>query len=528
MISRRTPRVASLILKSNGPICHHGTISSKGEEAKFKKLRIEQLQQDKFNYPHKFDYSHTLKQFRKTFDDLATGQAAETSDRVRVCGRVQSVREVGKKLKFIDILQGESSVQVKMQNKADVYEGDFKADSKFLRRGDVIGIEGVPVRTNAGELSVLAASITLLSPCVGTMPPGPLEKTETKYRKRHLDLMTGPNVREVFRTRSQIIRYLRDFLQDRDFMEVETPTLISGVGGAAAKPFLTHHQDLKMDLSLRIAPELHLKMLTVGGFDRVFEIGKQFRNEGTDKSHNPEFTSCEFYMAYADYLDLISLTQQLLSGMAASLSSAKALDLFPSTAPFKQVDFVDELVSATGQTFPTGDDLNEYAVAGPFLRDLCSKFDIPTRSDRGLESSVPKLYDKLFSHLVEPELKGSTFVCHHPTCMSPLAKSHRHHPHLSERFELFVEGMELVNAYTELNDPVVQRSAFAKQENKLMETNPLQEEYATALEYGLPPTAGWGLGIDRLVMAITGKTSIRDVILFPTMKPLTQSESDQS
>jgi len=486
-------------------------------EANFMALRYEQLKTEEFAYPTKFHFSHTVAQFKEQFGFLDKGQAAAGGDNgVKVCGRVQSVRGMGKNLLFIDILQGESQVQVKMQNKGDIYlGGDFASDCKMVKRGDIVGVEGTPVRTIAGELSVLAAHFKVLSPTLRIMPPGTLDSPEKKYRQRHLDLMTSGDVRNVFRTRSAVVRHIRDFLYARDFMEVETPTLISGVGGAVAKPFQTHHQDLKLDLSLRIAPELHLKMLTVGGFDRVFEIGKQFRNEGADRDHNPEFTSCEFYMAYADYRDLIGLTEDLLSGLASSLALDQQAGLMET--PYARLDFVDSLESATGRAFPDGVDINNYCEAEPFLRDVCASYGVPTTNDKGEVATVPKLYDKLFSQLVEPELKRPTLVCHHPTCMSPLARPQQSRPHLAERFELFVGAMELINAYSELNDPAEQGRAFAKQSPN---PNPLQDDFVTALESGLPPTAGWGLGIDRLVMLLTGAKSIRDVILFPTMKPI--------
>lgn len=468
------------------------------------------MDKEGFSYAHKFDCSHTLAQFNDRFAGIADGEV-DSGATVRVCGRVQSIRAMGKKLVFIDVLQGESTVQVKMHN-TDSYGGDFSHDARFVKRGDVVGVVGHPARTKTGQLSVLAGSLDVLSPCVAMMPPGQLEDPEKKYRQRCVDLMTNSDVRRVFRTRSQVVQDIRDFLLDRDFMEVETPTLISGVGGASAKPFQTFHHELKLDLSLRIAPELHLKMLTVGGFDRVFEIGKQFRNEGMDKDHNPEFTSCEFYMAYADYKDLLVMTEELLSGLSKSLGTSEL-----AKTPYHQIDFLSSLESSTGMTFPDNDDVNNFEVVEPFLRETCAKMKVSTTNEQGVEASVPKLYDKLFSHLVEPDLQSPTFVLHHPMCMSPLAKRHRDRPHLAERFELFVSGMELINAYTELNDPAEQRRAFDAQSEA---RNPLQDEFVSALEFGLPPTAGWGLGVDRLVMLLANQKSIRDVIFFPTMKPI--------
>ena len=470
------------------------------ENVKFKVKRLEQLKKRSEegipSYPHKFDANLTLSQFADKFVGLKPGE--KSNDVVTVCGRVQTIREFGKKLKFIDVMQQETQVQIKLKNMKE----------SFVKRGDIIGVEGLPVRTDAGELSVLATQVTVLTPILANMPPGTLERTEGRYRRRHLDLMTNPEVRDIFRTRAKVVQHVRDFLLSKDFLEVETPTLISGVGGATATPFKTFHQDLKLDLSLRIAPELHLKMLTIGGFDRVFEIGKQFRNEGLDKNHNPEFTSCEFYMAYADYNDLMDLTEDMLGSLSKKLDHVT----FNQT-PYERLSFVPALESATGASFP--ENLNEGDI-GLLLKDLCVKNGISLKSDRGVESSTAKLYDKLFSKLIEPELQRPTFVLHHPMCMCPLAKEHRSEPGISERFELFAEGMELINAYTELNDPRAQRAAFEDSKN------PLQEEFLNALDYGLPPTAGWGLGIDRLVMLMTSQKSIREVLLFPTMKPIEQ------
>lgn len=407
-------------------------------------------------------------------------------------------------------------LQVKLKDD-HFYAGEaFLEDFKFIKRGDIIGVEGVPVRTDSGELSVLCKRFTVLTPTLSQMPSGILQRIEGRLRRRHMDLMMNPEIRSIFRTRSKVIQHIRDFLIEKDFLEMETPTLINGVGGASATPFTTRHHELKLDLSLRIAPELHLKMLTVGGFDRVFEIGKQFRNEGMDNDHNPEFTSCEFYMAYADYHDLINITEELLGSLASTLHGPGATLL--GQIPYKRLDFIPGLESATGRTFP--DDPNDFSVVEPFLKDICHRHSISLTSDRGVESSVPKLYDKLFGHFVEPELEEPTFVMHHPRCMSPLAKPHRLNPSLSERFELFVSGMELINAYTELNDPDLQRQAFLDQRQQdEIKDNPLQEDFLIALESGMPPTAGWGLGIDRLVMIATNQKSIREVILFPTMRP---------
>ena len=353
----------------------------------------------------------------------------------------------------------------------------------------------------------------MLSPCLRNLPADHFDISHKRYKRRYLDFMINNKSRELIITRAKVIKYLRQFLENRDFLEVETPVLGDSVGGANARPFLTWHNDMGRQLSLRIAPELYLKQLIIGGFDRVFEIGKLFRNEGVDHSHNPEFTSCEFYQSYADYNDLIGMTEELLSGLVHSL------DLSPShgdtqldfTAPFNKVEFIPSLEDASNKQFPSPEDLDSDESL-KFLQSVCDDHDIDTA---GLVT-VPRLLDKLMSRLVEPELVQPTFLLHHPLIMSPLAKQHRSVPGLAERFELFISGREVANAYTELNDPDIQRAALLAQAGSAdPEAMIPDEDYCTALEYGLPPTAGWGAGVDRLVMVLTDTQSIRDVITFP-------------
>ena len=320
--------------------------------------------------------------------------------------------------------------------------------------------------------------------------------------------------RNVIKTRARVISYLRRFLEDRDFLEVETPILSDKVGGANARPFLTWHNEMGRELVLRVAPELFLKQLVIGGFERVFEIGKLFRNEGVDLTHNPEFTSCEFYQAYADYNDLILLTQDLLRGMV------ETLELNPShnntalnfAEPFDKIDFLPSLEAATNRTFPGPRELDT-ADSLSFLHSLLTERGL---SLEGQVATVPRLLDRLMGRLVEPDLVQPTFLLHHPLIMSPLAKEHRTCPGLAERFELFIGGREVANAYTELNDPELQRLALASQSRSDDPEAMLpDEDYCRALEAGLPPTAGWGAGLDRLVMTLTNTPAIRDVITFP-------------
>ncbi|AES92283.2 lysine-tRNA ligase [Medicago truncatula] len=355
-----------------------------------------------------------------------------------------------------------------------------------------------------------------------------LKDQETRYRSRHLDLMLHPEVREIFKTRCKIVKYIRKYLDDRDFLEVETPMMSKIAGGAAARPFATHHNELDMKLFMRIAPELYLKQLVIGGLGRVYEIGKQYRNEGMDLTHNPEFTTCEFYMPFADYYDLMKITEEMLSGIVYQLTNgsykiqyhSNGVDKDPIeidfTPPFRRIDMIEELESMAGLSITkdlASEEANEY------LKNACLKYDIKCAPPQ----TTARLLDKLVGHFLEETCVNPTFIMNHPEIMSPLAKSHREKPGLTERFELFVNKHELCNAYTELNNPVVQRERFAQQLKDRQsgddEAMALDEEFCTALEYGMPPTGGWGMGIDRLTMLLTDSQNIKEVILFHAMKP---------
>ena len=360
---------------------------------------------------------------------------------------------------------------------------------------------------------MLVSRIKLLSPCLRTLPSANYDVSHKRYKKRYLDFMINQKARDIIITRARTIKYIRQFLEERSFLEVETPILGVKAGGANAKPFYTWHNDMDQELTMRIAPELYLKQLVIGGFDRVFEIGKLFRNEGVDQTHNPEFTSCELYQSYADYTDLLALSEELLSGLVSHLHlsphhQSRPLDFSP---PFNKIEFIPSLESACNQIFPPPDELSsEDSVK--FLRSLCQKNDLEIAGP----ITAPRLLDKLAGRLVEPELVQPTFLLHQPLLMSPLAKQHRTRPGLAERFELFIGGKEVANAYTELNDPDLQRAALQAQLGQCDPEAMLpDEDYCLSLEYGLPPTAGWGAGIDRLVMILTQTRSIKDVITFP-------------
>jgi len=476
----------------------------------FRQQRLEKLKNIN-KYPHHFAVTSDLKQFRDKHDYLSTGNSSDVVE--NLSGMVTGLRDYGKKLKFVDIEQSGHSVQLKLSRSNFASDDEFLEGTTMLSLGDRIGATGSPVRTKSGELSLATNSVVMLAPCLRTLPAANFDISHKRYKRRYLDFMISPKSRNVIQTRARIIRYLRQFLEDRGFLEVETPILGDQVGGALARPFLTWYNDMDRELSMRIAPELFLKQLIVGGFDRVFEIGKLFRNEGVDHSHNPEFTSCEFYQAYADYNDLIVMTQELLSGMVTNLNLSPAHLGQPLnfTKPFEKIDFLSSLETVCNTTFPGAEDLTSDESV-KFLRSLCMKHNIELDN----YVSTQRLLDKLIGSLIEPELIEPTFLMHHPLAMSPLAKEHRSIPGLSERFELFVCGKEIANAYTELNDPEAQRAAFQKQSNSSdPEAMLLDEAYCTALEYGLPPTAGWGCGVDRLVMIMTGSPSIKDVISFP-------------
>ncbi|MDX2494255.1 MAG: lysine--tRNA ligase [Desulfuromusa sp.] len=433
----------------------------------------------------------------------------------RIGGRIMARRDFGKAA-FLQLQDGSGRIQIyvaKNQVGEDVFENFKKFDI-----GDIIGVSGVPFRTKTDELSIRAAEIRLLTKSLLPLPEKwhGLTDVETRYRQRYLDLIVNPDVREVFRKRSQIVSLIRQYMLDGDYLEVETPMMHQIAGGATAKPFVTHHNTLKMDLFLRIAPELYLKRLVVGGFDRVFEINRNFRNEGISIQHNPEFTMMEFYQAYATYDDMMDFTEELVCHVTNKVCGSlvipygeKEVDLTP---PWDRLTLKESIVKYG-------------AIEMAVLEDRDQSFAYAQSLGLELEGRIShgKLLAEIFDEVVEPKLWQPTFITEYPTEISPLSRKNDQNPDVVDRFELFIVGRELANAFSELNDPLDQKERFLQQlEEKAAgdeEAHGMDEDYIRALEYGLPPTAGEGIGIDRLVMLLTNSASIRDVILFPQLRP---------
>ncbi len=455
----------------------------------------------------RFERTHTSKDVTEGFDALE-------GKTVSVAGRMISKRLMGK-ASFSHIQDTDGRIQIYVRK--DVLGDEAYEEYKKFDIGDVIGIEGEVFKTSTGEVSVKAHKLTLLSKSLQPLPEKfhGLKDTDLRYRQRHVDLIVNPEVRRVFLLRTQIIKYIREYLDNLGYLEVDTPILMSSAGGAAARPFITHHNTLDLDMFLRIATELHLKRLIIGGFDKVYEMGRIFRNEGMSVKHNPEFTTIELYEAYTDVNGMMAICENMISGCAQKLLGTteieyegKAVSL---AAPWKRLSMLDAVKQYTGADF--SDCTDEQAQA------LAKKIHV----DAGGKTTRGELLYAAFEQFVEANLSEPTFILGYPVEVSPLAKKMKDSPWLTERFELFITGREMANAFSELNDPDDQRERFLDQARQRAkgddEAHVMDEDFISALEYGMPPTGGMGIGIDRLIMLLTNSSSIRDVILFPTMKP---------
>jgi lysyl-tRNA synthetase class 2 len=459
-------------------------------------------------FPHTFSRTHLSADILQESNSLMASE-----QQVRVAGRMISVRGHGKSC-FAHILDGAGKIQVYLRQEK-VGEELFTI-FRLLDVGDIIGVWGPIFRTKTGEVTVHVQGYSLLAKALRTLPEKwhGLRDKEIRYRQRYLDLIANEPVRELFKLRTRIIKSVRRFLDDRDFLEVETPILQPIYGGAFAEPFVTLHKALGMKLFLRIADELYLKRLIVGGFDRIYELSKNFRNEGIDRDHNPEFTLLELYQAYADYGDIMNLVEEMISGVGQEVIGSRQVQygdhLIDWAPPWRRISFFEALAQGIGQDVSQWDEDK--------LKDLMVHRQMEVREEAGRG----RLWEALFDAVVEPELIQPTFVIDYPLESSPLAKRHREQPNLVERFELFAAGKELANAFTELNDPIDQRRRFQEQAKLRRagddQAQMVDEDFLRALEYGMPPTGGLGVGIDRVVMLLANASSIRDVILFPHMR----------
>jgi lysyl-tRNA synthetase class 2 len=472
-------------------------------------------------YPYNFDKTHSANDIISNFTD----DNPELFDSVSVAGRIMSIRKMGK-ASFCHIQDESGRIQIYLKNDE---MPEFYEHFKLLDIGDIIGVQGFGFRTRTGEVSVHARQVEILCKSLKPLPVAKEEideagnkivhdafaDKELRYRKRYIDLIVNPQVREPFIKRSKVLLTMRNYFDSRGWLEVETPVLQPIYGGASARPFVTHHNALDIELYLRIADELYLKRLIVGGFEGVYEISKNFRNEGMDKMHNPEFTAMEIYVAYKDYNWMMDMVEDLLQTLCIAVNGTDEIEydgnLISFKKPFRRASMYELLQEYTGHDL-RGKSKDE-------LLKICNEIDVPIDP----KSSIMKLLDEMFSVKVQPNLIQPTFNIDYPVEMSPLAKKHRTQEGIVERFELFISGFEVANAFSELNDPRDQRERLESQAKERAagddEAMVVDEDFLNALEIGMPPTSGLGVGIDRLVMLLTGQKSIRDVLFFPQMRP---------
>lgn len=473
--------------------------------------KLEKLRELGVNpYPYRFTRTHTFRQIRDDYEQLS-----KTEQEVQTCGRIVTVRGHGKTL-FATLVDETDKMQVyfrkdKLGEKFELFQ--------YFDVGDFAGVEGTVFKTKTGEITVLVDGYQLLSKSLRPLPEKwhGLRDIEIRYRKRYLDLIANTEVREVFKRRTRLIASMRQFLDEQGFIEVETPVLQSIYGGAAASPFKTHYKALEQDMFLRIADELYLKRLIVGGYEKVYEVCRDFRNEGIDRMHNPEFTMLEVYQAYADYNDIMDLVERLLEHLLTVLGGAKKLVFVDKEVefnrPFERVKYVDSLNQKLG--------IDVLSANESEIDRHCEKHGIDHK-----KLAVGSKIDKLFGELVQKDLMAPTFVIDYPKIISPLAKTHRDDGRLVERFEFIMFGVEIANAFSELNDPQEQRRRFESQiAHKEEGIREVDEDFIEALEHGMPPTGGIGIGIDRLCMVLLNQPSIRDVILFPQLRKETKENS---
>jgi lysyl-tRNA synthetase class 2 len=491
-------------------------------------IGVNTIQKDteRFGYAHFWPITCKIEDIIDKYKEIENGIRL-TDTNYSIFGRIVQKRSSSKKLVFYTLLIDGIDFQVISDVGSYYDENEFYKFHDTTHLGDIVGVNGYIGKGKRGELSIFPKTMKILVPCLHDLPKSffGIEDKDNRYSNRYLDLIVNKDVRPIFVKRSKVISFLRRYLEDKDFMEVETPIISSMAGGAVAKPFITYLNDLKQNMYMRIAPELFLKKLVIGGFSKVFEIGKQFRNESMDISHLPEFTSCELYWAGADYNILMEFTEDLLSKMAVYINGTtkttwfgKEIDL---QGPYPKLDIMDTLQDEIRKK------LNDYNYVLPDInsseateeyKSLVEMLEVKISQPHTLN----RLVDGLIGEFVEPKCIQPTFLINHPQIMSPLAKPHREFAGKTERFELFINKKEFCNAYTELNDPAIQKKIFeeiAKQKSAGDdEIPPSDEDFIKALEYGLPPTGGWGIGIDRLVMLLTGQDSIREVVLFSPRK----------